>query len=279
MEGINLAALIRGGQLTLEHVASWVPQACEALEHAHNHEVVHRDIKPANLMVDLEGRVKITDFGLVKVKEPPRPAEPGAGSASCRDEELSGSGDAGTGCAGGSPGGCLQHGSRALRDADRHGAKRGLGASLRAPRGVESEIGRHCCAGDAVPSQPLLADCRPGPRGARGGLGVTVWWRPQPPDGGGGGRSASGLRLAKRAPARSRWRNSAAVSTGERAFGNKHRGVSFFFWAEVAGLSPGRWVTRSLALRGARSSQIVVQDRRAPLAESLAASRPISQNV
>ena len=71
VEGIDLACLIRGGQLTLEHVTSWIPQACEALEYAHNHELVHRGIKPTNLVIDLEGRVKITDFGLVKVKSLP----------------------------------------------------------------------------------------------------------------------------------------------------------------------------------------------------------------
>lgn len=68
VEGINLAALICGGQLTLEHVASWIPQACEAVEYAHNHEMVHRNLKPASLLIDLDGRVKLTGFGLVKVK-------------------------------------------------------------------------------------------------------------------------------------------------------------------------------------------------------------------
>jgi len=71
VDGIDLASLIRGGQLTLEHIASWVPQTCEALEYAHNHELIHRDIKPANVMVSLDGMVKITDFGLVKMKDSP----------------------------------------------------------------------------------------------------------------------------------------------------------------------------------------------------------------
>ena len=39
-------------------------QAAEALEHAHQFGIVHRDIKPANLLVDLHGRLWITDFGL-----------------------------------------------------------------------------------------------------------------------------------------------------------------------------------------------------------------------
>ncbi|HEY7427474.1 MAG TPA: serine/threonine-protein kinase [Gemmataceae bacterium] len=46
--------------------ARFIVQAAEALEHAHQFGIVHRDIKPANLLVDVHGRLWITDFGLAQ---------------------------------------------------------------------------------------------------------------------------------------------------------------------------------------------------------------------
>ncbi|MEM1294452.1 MAG: serine/threonine-protein kinase [Verrucomicrobiota bacterium] len=68
VEGQDLHAIFSGSQLTTEHVESWVPQVCQALEYAHSRDLIHRDVKPGNIMIDQDGKVKLTDFGLVKRK-------------------------------------------------------------------------------------------------------------------------------------------------------------------------------------------------------------------
>jgi serine/threonine protein kinase/tetratricopeptide (TPR) repeat protein len=47
-------------------IAEWGVQAAEALEHAHQLGIVHRDVKPANLIVDGQGKLWVTDFGLAR---------------------------------------------------------------------------------------------------------------------------------------------------------------------------------------------------------------------
>jgi serine/threonine protein kinase/Flp pilus assembly protein TadD len=49
-------------------VARIALQAAEAIAYAHKHKVLHRDIKPSNLLLDLQGTVWVTDFGLAKAE-------------------------------------------------------------------------------------------------------------------------------------------------------------------------------------------------------------------
>ncbi len=53
--------------MPLAKVVNYVDQLAAALDFAHAHGVIHRDIKPANILMTPEGRLLLTDFGLVKV--------------------------------------------------------------------------------------------------------------------------------------------------------------------------------------------------------------------
>lgn len=79
IDGCNLAQLLAGeGNYQAESIlAMWrsewssfgemAAQLTSGLRHAHEKGLVHRDIKPANLLMDPEGRIWISDFGLAKV--------------------------------------------------------------------------------------------------------------------------------------------------------------------------------------------------------------------
>jgi serine/threonine-protein kinase len=56
----------------LKEIVHIVGELCEALHFAHEAGIIHRDIKPANVMIDAQGRVKLTDFGVARIVDPDR---------------------------------------------------------------------------------------------------------------------------------------------------------------------------------------------------------------
>ena len=70
VEGQNLRALIHAdGALPLTRLLDIGVQAADALEAAHEINLIHRDIKSANILVTPRGQAKVLDFGLAKVMQ------------------------------------------------------------------------------------------------------------------------------------------------------------------------------------------------------------------
>ncbi len=64
VKGDDLAHRLARGVLNSEQVVRLACELCDAIEHAHHHNVLHLDIKPANILLDASGNPKLTDFGL-----------------------------------------------------------------------------------------------------------------------------------------------------------------------------------------------------------------------
>jgi serine/threonine-protein kinase len=70
VEGVPIDRHVRERGLDLRARIALVATVAEAVAHAQSHLVVHRDIKPSNVLVDVEGRPHLLDFGIAKLLDP-----------------------------------------------------------------------------------------------------------------------------------------------------------------------------------------------------------------
>ena len=58
-----------GKRYSLTQSLGMVADLLAALDYAHRQNIVHRDVKPANLLIEANGRVKLTDFGVARIQD------------------------------------------------------------------------------------------------------------------------------------------------------------------------------------------------------------------
>lgn len=69
VKGVSLKCMLKEhGALPPLEVAKFMAQICDALVVVHNLDIIHRDIKPANILINEDGDVKLTDFGVARTQ-------------------------------------------------------------------------------------------------------------------------------------------------------------------------------------------------------------------
>ena len=92
IKGEELSSLLRRiGRLPADKAIEISRQLCAGVAAAHNKGVLHRDLKPANVMIDENGNVRVTDFGLAGLEEEIRKEDDRSGTpAYMSPEQLAG---------------------------------------------------------------------------------------------------------------------------------------------------------------------------------------------
>jgi serine/threonine protein kinase len=66
IEGVTLQDKLDNGVMAFKEAIDLMISMADAISHAHKKNIIHRDIKPANYMIDANGQIILTDFGISK---------------------------------------------------------------------------------------------------------------------------------------------------------------------------------------------------------------------
>lgn len=69
VDGLQLTDYCEANQLSTAGRLELLAKVCDAVEHAHQNNVIHRDLKPSNILVDATGQPKVLDFGVARVTD------------------------------------------------------------------------------------------------------------------------------------------------------------------------------------------------------------------
>ena len=75
-------------EFSLEWIRFYIAELVVALEDLHSKNIIHRDIKPENILIDSEGHIKLTDFGISRILEKNEKAKTMVGTDSYMAPEI-----------------------------------------------------------------------------------------------------------------------------------------------------------------------------------------------